>query len=217
MTTVVVRGEAVRDVEPELAEFTVIVAARDKDRQAALARLRERADALRQFLDRYAEAIERRESGGLHVHPENARRGEKVTAYAGSVSTTVTVNDLTVLGELMLSIADQDQTHVYGPAWRLRDDSPVHRAARRAAIGEAIARAKEYAEALGARVETLVELADPGLSRGPQPVAAGFETFAAQAKHGGPGGAPDLRLDPERQRVFAAVEARFTISDPTVL
>src|SRR5258706_15404829 len=101
MTTVAVRGESVREVEPELAEFTVVIVARDRDRQTTLTRLRERADALRQFLDRYAEAIERRETSGVHVHPENARRGEKVTAYSGSVSTTVTGKDFTALGELM--------------------------------------------------------------------------------------------------------------------
>src|SRR5512139_312014 len=120
MTVVAVRGEALREVDPELAEFTVVVVARDKDRQAALTRLRERSDALRGLLDRHAEAIERRETGGLHVHPETAKKGEKVTAYSGSVATTVVVHDFAALGELMLTLANQDQTHVNGPMWSLR-------------------------------------------------------------------------------------------------
>jgi uncharacterized protein YggE len=218
MTTVAVRGESLRQVEPELAEFTVVIVARDRDRQATLGRLRERADALRQFLDRYAEAIERRETGGLHVHPENAKRGERITAYSGSVSTTVTVQDFAALGEMMLAVADQDQTHVYGPSWSLRPDSPVFREARQAAIAEAIGRAREYAEALGAQVAELVELADPGLGSGAENPAM-FQAYGApQAMRGAAdAGAPDLQLDPPRQRVSAAVEARFTITSPTVL
>lgn len=214
MTTVAVRGESVREVEPELAEFTVVVAARDRDRQATLTRLRERADALRQFLDRYGEAIERRETAGVHVHPENAKRGERVTAYSGSVSTTVTVTDFSVLGEMMLAVADQDQTHVYGPTWSLRPNSPVHREARRAAVAEAITRAQEYADALGAEVAELIELADPGLGRATESLAT-FQAFGVAGASRG--GAPELQLEPQRQRVQAAVEARFTITSPMLL
>ncbi|HTF08628.1 MAG TPA: SIMPL domain-containing protein, partial [Asanoa sp.] len=39
---VAVRGEAVREVPPEIARFAVTVVARDKDRQATLRRLAER-------------------------------------------------------------------------------------------------------------------------------------------------------------------------------
>ncbi|MGI5238087.1 SIMPL domain-containing protein [Dactylosporangium sp. CA-139066] len=214
MTTVAVRGESVREVEPEQAQFTVVTTARDKDRQATLARLRDRADALRQFLDRYGEAIERRETGGLHVFPESGRRGERVTAYQGSVSTTVIVKDFAALGEMMLAAAGQDQTQVHGPTWSLRPDSPVHRESRAAAVADAIARAREYAAALGAEVLELIELADPGLG-------GRVEVATYQAGYGRPGimsksSAADLELDPQRQRVYAAVEARFTITSPTL-
>ncbi|MEV8511865.1 SIMPL domain-containing protein [Dactylosporangium sp. NPDC051484] len=215
MTTVAVRGESTREAEPELAEFTVVITARDKDRSATLGRLRERADALRQFLDRYDQAIERRETGGVHVYPESGRRGERVTAYNGSVSTTVTVTDFAALGEMMLAVAGQDQTQVHGPTWSLRPGSPVHREARHAAVADAIARAREYAEALGAEVVELVELSDPGLSRG----AEGIVSFQAYdgGMRGKSAGVPELELDPQRQRVYAAVEARFTITSPTRL
>jgi uncharacterized protein YggE len=210
--TVAVRGEAVRDVEPELAQLTVTVAARDKDREHTLRRLAERAEVLGRLLDGYAEAIERRETSGVNVHPEIGKgKGERVRGYVGSVSTTVTFSDFSQLGEVVLTLADSDQTTVNGPYWSLRPDSAAFSQARRAAIADALGRAREYADALGARLVRLVELADSGLSGegGPQPMM-----MAARAEFGG---MPQLELDPARQTVRATVEARFAISEPTVL
>src|SRR5512139_1521285 len=102
---VAVRGEAYREVAPELARFTVTATARDKDRESALTRLAERAAAVRVLLDSAEPAIDRRETGELRVWPETRRSGERVVAYHGSVSTTVTVTDFTALGELMLRLA----------------------------------------------------------------------------------------------------------------
>lgn len=208
---VAVRGEAYREVAPELARFTVTATARDRDRETALTRLAERAAAVRVLLDSAEPAIERRETGELRVWPETRRSGERVVAYHGSVSTTVTVTDFTALGELMLRLAEQDQVEVSGPWWSVRRDSPAYREARHAAIADALTRAREYAEALGARVTALVELSDARLAAEPLLAGAG----------GGGGGlaggaAPELELDPRPQPVEAAVEARFTISEPVL-
>lgn len=208
---VAVRGEVIREVEPELARFSVTVSARGKDRAGALARLRERASAVRGMLDGFGDAVERREDGGLHVQPETRRRGETVIAYQGSLTTTVTVGDFSILGEMMLRLADQDQTQVHGPWWALRADSPVYREARRSAVGEAIARAREYADALGARVVRLIEVADSG-QPGDQPI-----TFGQPGRMALTEAEPQLVLDPQRQTVRAEIHARFAISEPTVL
>ena len=208
-----VRGEIMRDVDPEIARLSVSISARDKQRAAALARLNERAEALRALLDGYGEAIERRETSGMFVRPEGKRRGESVAAYAGTLSTTVTVRDFGVLGELVLALADQDQTVLGGPWWALRPDSPTYAEARRDAIDEAIARARTYADKLGSRLTRLVELADDGVE-GFQVHAQAFGTMATR---GAPGGAyGDLQLDPQRQTVTARIVARFEISEPTV-
>jgi uncharacterized protein YggE len=213
---VAVRGEVFREVDPELAELGITVAARDKDRQTTLTRLTERVAALRSLLDRYAGAIERRETGGVFVRPETKRSGERVAGYTGTVSTIVTVKDFTVLGELLIAVADQDLTSVYGPSWSLRPDSPVYAEARRAAIGEAFARGREYAEAVGARVVRLLELTDTGLGSGGAPPVRPM-AFAAQTRSAGAyEGAPAFDLEPQRQQVHASVEARFAISEPAL-
>jgi uncharacterized protein len=209
---VAVRGEATREVPPEIARFAVTVAARDKDRQATLGRLATRAEAVRALIDGYGSAIERRESGSLQVRPELKRTGEKIVAYTGSVTTTVTVSDFAVLGELMMRLADQEQASVAGPWWELRPGSPVWREARRAAIADAISLARDYAEALGARVVSLVEVADSGMR--PQPMFARAAGFAGGAEMGD---VPAIDLDPQVQTVQAAIDARFLISTPTAI
>ncbi|MET8910791.1 SIMPL domain-containing protein [Micromonospora sp. NPDC004551] len=206
---VAVRGEAYREVAPELARFTVTATARDRDRETTLTRLAERTAAVRVLLDAAEPAVERRETGQLRVWPETKRSGERVVAYHGSVTTTVTVADFAALGELMLRLADQEQVELAGPWWSLRPDSPAYREARHAAIADALARAREYAEALGARVTALLELADTGLAAAPPMLAKAGFARAGEAP-------PELELDPQPQPVQAAVEARFTISQPVL-
>jgi uncharacterized protein YggE len=211
---VAVRGEINREVPPEIATVTVTVAARDRDRQAALRRLAERSAALGTVFEAYAGAIEKRETSGVYVYPETKGPGERVVGYRGSVTVQLTVTDFAVLGDLMLRLADQDQAGVSGPYWALRPDSPAYRTARHDAIGDALTRAREYAEALGARVVRLVQLADSGLSGadaggfGDPQVMRGFTAAAAADV--------SLDLEPKQQRVYASVEAKFQITEPTL-
>jgi uncharacterized protein YggE len=166
-------------------------------------------DALRAVLDRYAPAIEKRETSSAHVWPDVKRSGERVVAYNGSATTTINVTDFSVVGELVMALAGLEQTTVTGPYWSLRPDSPVYQEVREAAITDAIARARGYAAALGSRVERLVELADSGMS-GVRPVDRMLTAaYTAQA-------APALDLDPQRQVVNGTVEARFEIAPPVL-
>jgi uncharacterized protein YggE len=212
---VAVRGEAFREVDPEIASFSVTVMARDRDRDEALRRLASRVDSVRAILDGYRDGIERRETSGLYVYPETKGSGERVVGYHGNVRTTVTVTDFTVLGELMLRLAGQDQTMVGGPWWDLRPGSPAHKEARHAAIADALERAREYAAALGARVIGLIELTDAGLSGDMMRGQGGIHTMAFRAG-AAPGEAPQIDLEPQRQQVHAAIDARLLISEPTL-
>jgi uncharacterized protein len=205
---VVVRGEAVREVAPEIAQFSVSVAARDKDRETALARLTERNAELRALLDGHGEAIERRETSGVQVRPELKRGGERVAAYVGSVSTTVTVSDFAVLGELLLRLADADMTTVSGPWWQLRPGSRAGAGVRQEAVADALSRAREYAAAVGARVDRLVEISDEGAGGG----GPMMRTMAFAKDAGG----EELDLDPQQQTVHASVTVRGTITEPAL-
>jgi len=209
---VVVRGEALREVPPELAVFSVTVSARDKDRQTTLTRLTERAAELRTALDDYPDAIERRETGGVQIYPELKRGGERVSAYTGSVTTTVTVTDFAVLGELLLRLGNQDQTSVSGPWWQLKPGSRAGADVRKEAIADALSRAREYAEAVGAQVDRLVEILDEGTGGGGRPMMRAAAHDSAELA-----GPIELEIDPQQQIVQASVVVRVSITEPTIL
>ncbi|WP_338676067.1 SIMPL domain-containing protein [Streptomyces sp. SCSIO 30461] len=211
---VAVRGEARLEVDPEIARIGVTVSARGKDRRAALEDLTGRNGQVLDLIKSYGDAVEKLETGAFSISPELTSHGrsERVRAYHGRVRVTAVIADFTVLGELVTRLADLDLTHVDGPWWALRPDSPAHADARRQAVLEAVQRAREYAGALGADLAALVELADIGAEspvayRGAQPPGA-----ARAGAAGAP--APALDLEPQRQTVYAQVNARFTMTPP---
>ena len=139
-------------------------------------------------------------------------------AYRGTVRVDVTVVDFTILGDLVARAADGEMTTLAGPWWRLRHDSQVHRRVRQDAARDAIARAREYAEAVGGHLTGLVELADVGLTtegRAPAMFAAAMPApAAARARAGEAYEPPPIDLEPQVQVVHARVEARFAMSPP---
>ncbi|WP_221356578.1 SIMPL domain-containing protein [Streptomyces beigongshangae] len=215
-----VRGEAHLEVDPEIARLGITVQARGTDRRDALADLTRRNTAALDLVKTYADAVEKLETGAFSLTPELTRhgRGERVRAYHGRVRITAELTDFTALGELTTRLADLDLTHVDGPQWALRPDSPAHRRARQQAVREAVQRAREYAEALGTTLTALVELADTGVQSA-QPY--GIETSARSLRTmtfdaAAPEQPPALDLEPERQHVFAQVDARFTMAPPAL-
>lgn len=219
---VAVRGEALLEFDPEIARIAVTVSARGTDRRAALEDLtRRNARALELVKGYGGDAVEKLETGAFSVQPVLTAKGrrEQVHAYHGRVRVQAVVADFTVLGELTTALADLELTQVEGPWWSLRPDSPAHRAARQQAVREAVTRAREYAEALDARLVALVELADLGAENAgqpPFPPAPGGMARAAFAGDATESAAPALDLEPQRQTVRAQVNARFVMSPPVL-
>lgn len=210
-----VRGEAVLEAEPEIARLSVHVQSQESDRRTALDRLTERNQRCLDLVRSYGDAVEKVETGGLAITPllKYKRREGDIRAYRGTVWIKIAVVDFAVLGELVTRLGDLERTYVSGPEWELRRDSEVYQRAARQAAHEAVARARRYAEALGARLTGLVELSDEEVGHAP-----GAPVALAAAYGGGPGGAAEepepIDLEPETQIVRAAVEARFTATQP---
>jgi uncharacterized protein YggE len=212
-----VRGEAVLEVEPEIAVVWVSVMARDKDRRRAVDLLAERAERITAQIKGYGEAIEKLESGPVSVRPEfrEGKPRERITGYVAEAGITTTVTDFDILGDLVTGLADREMVAVTGPEWALRLGSPVHREARLAAAKDATQRAREYAEAFGGTVTGLIEAADIGLLTEPRPQRGVIRARAGSAMGLAADGGPEFDFEPAKQTVTAHVEARFTMTAPT--
>lgn len=215
---IAVRGEARLEVDPEIARIGITVAARGRDRRSALDDLTRRNTGVLDLVKSYGDAVERLETGAFSITPELTKhgRGERVRTYHGTVHVTAELTDFTALGELTTRLADLELTRVDGPWWALRPDSPAHREARKKAVREAVQRAREYAEALGTTLSALVELADIGAENAPPPYpqAPGRARSAAYGSAAENAPAAPLDLEPQRQRVHAQINARFTMVPP---
>ncbi|MEU5640503.1 SIMPL domain-containing protein [Streptomyces milbemycinicus] len=214
---VAVRGEARLEVDPEIARLSITVSARGSDRRTALEDLTRRNAQVLDLVKSYGQAVEKLETGAFAITPQLTAKGrhERIHAYHGRVHLSVTVADFTALGELSTRLADLELTQVVGPTWALRPDSPAHAEARRQAVREAVQRAREYAGALDARLTALVELADLDSENANQPYPVAYAAAPRGAGYGGaPQAAPALDLEPQRQTVYAQVNARFTMSPP---
>lgn len=211
-----VRGEALLEVEPEIARLAVTVTARDRSREGALNKLAARGERLLRDLHGLGDAVERIETAAIRVDVfyKDARSREKIDGYGARVTHTVTLCDFAALGDLVAALSDDETVEVAGPWWALRPDADVYRQVRTAAVTEAVERARQYAAALGTQVTGVLHVADVGLlgDAGPPPqmLAAGPAARAMAA--GAPGETAVLRIEPVRQVVRAAVEARFTLA-----
>lgn len=215
-----VRGEARLEFDPETARVGITVSARGKDRRAALDDLTRRNTTVLELARTYGQAVEKLETGTFSITPELTQRGrdEKIRAYHGRVHITAVLNDFTALGEFTTRVADLDMTRIDGPWWALRPDSPAHGEARRQAVREAVQRAREYADAVGARLAALVELADLGAENAAPAMPAAPGGYGRTRGYGGAADepAPALDLEPQRQTVHAQVNARFTMTPPVL-
>jgi uncharacterized protein len=204
---VVVRGEAMLVVEPEIADVDVTIRVRARDRQTALERCSARQDEVAAVVAAAGDAVELTETTGVSVYLEVRDRrapGEPVA----SLHTRLTVGRLEAVGELVVALGRLDDVEVSGPYWRLRPDSPATEQARLAAVRDAVRRARQYAAAFGAELTALVEVSDTGLGGGGLRVAGAMTSMARFESE------PQLDLVPARQEVHGAVEVRFTMSEP---
>ncbi len=217
---IAVRGEARLEVDPETARIDICINARGTDRRAALDDLTRRNQYVVDLIRGYGSEVEKLETGSFTLTPQLTERGrhERVRAYLGTVHLTATLNDFTALGELVTRLADLDLTRVDGPWWGLRPHSPAYREARQQAVREAVQRAREYAAALGAELTAVVEIADAGAENTVQSAMPPAPGGVMRAGYGGaaPAPAPALDLEPQRQTVYAHVNARFTMTRPVL-
>ncbi len=218
-TTIAVTGRAEERIAPELGAVTLSVggsgAARD-DVTARTGTAHERLLAGVRALEASG-ALDTWSAGQLRVwsyRPWNNEGRQLPVVHQASADVEVVFTDLARLGEWVGEAAAGADVTIGGIDWRLTDATRrrVQEAAQRAAVEDAVAKAKVYASALGLGQPTPVELADHGmLSAQPLPPAPKAMMMRAAADMGG--GPPATEFAPAELVIEASVDARFT-ADP---
>jgi uncharacterized protein YggE len=206
-----VRGEAFLEADPEVAAVTVTVMAQDKEARRATRLLSERTARIAGVIKGYGDNVEDLRSHPVHLSVElkEGKPRERIAGYTATGGFSVKISDFSVVGELVARLGGDEMVSVAGPDWLLRPASPVYRQARVAAAQDALARARDYAGALGGKVTGLVQVADTGMLTDQghrQPLMAA----RAAARD-----AAAFDFEPATQVVHAQIEARFTMTPPT--
>ena len=203
---VTVRGEAQLEGPPDLAGLSSALHATGDSAEAVRARLATGSQAVAALLERFAGALERHSTSGLHVSPTfNHRNPTKITGYTGTFTTSLVVSDFEALSELILALSALSSSQVDGPWWSLKPDNPMYREVRLAAIAEARRPAEDYAAAFGATVSELVEVSDLDGGMGVPMRMKGMAMEMAAADS-------SFAFEPALQTVTGNVTVRFTLA-----
>ncbi len=131
-------------------------------------------------------------------HDTRDERGWQVHRHAAALE--LAVDDVGGVGAAVGELVGFG-VEVHGADWRIEEDAPVHADVRRAAVEDAVARARDYAAAVGSTLGPLVSVSD-GVGRAePAP--------RALAAHGAAGG--ELAIAPQPVTVVATAEVRFEL------
>ena len=165
----------------------------------------------------YGEAVEKLETGAFSVTPEiNPKsRHERVRAYHGRVHLTATSPTSPRSASSPPASPTSTSPASTAPGGGCAPTRPPTAGPGSRRCGRRCSGPASTPEALGSRLVALTELADLEAEQGPlQPVAAATRGRSA---FGGPAdrdAVAALDLEPQRQTVYAHVNARFTITPP---
>jgi uncharacterized protein YggE len=217
--TITVRGEHELRVAPEEAVAHLSVRAEGPERGAVVERIAALAAPLREDLESRKAAGTLAEWSSQRVsvwanRPWNNEGKQLALVHHASVEITATFTDFAALSWWISDVAERDGVQVDRVDWRLTPASAKAFEADVAAqaVQVAVDRATAYANAIGLRTVTPIEIADLGLlTHAPdQPAPAPKMLRAMSMASMDAGGAgPAVELQPEDIVVTSAVEARF--------
>lgn len=144
-------------------------------------------------------------------HDKETGRLERTGQMTTTVALRVTVRDLGVLDAVSGALGTDQSLNVHGVTWHVDWDNPAWPQVRAAAIQAAIHKGRDYAAALGGRLQQVEHVADTGLLGGD---TAGYEPAhrVLLARSASAEGSGTPALNPVPQELVAAIEARFRAS-----
>lgn len=171
--TITVTGEGQVDVRPDMATITLGVETVADSANTALAENTAATSQVLEHLKAAGVAAKDMQTSDLTLGPrwDRPQDGpEKVTGFVASNLVTVRVRDLNKLGGVLDAVVKNGANRFQGLQFGLSDPAPSRDAARRAAVADALARAKLYSEAAGLPLGPVQSLTEGFSGGGPRPM-----------------------------------------------
>lgn len=172
-TRITVGGDAIVQAQPDTAILTVSVVTQAKRAIDAQQENATKTDAVVRALKAAAGAGAEVKTSGYSLQPMRIYREAQppvITGYEVRNSVTVTMGELTKVGNVIDAAAQAGANDVAGIAFTLRQDRPARDQALKEATREAMNKAQVIAQALGGRVVSIAEVQEEGFIRPPQPL-----------------------------------------------
>jgi hypothetical protein len=202
--TVTVRGDGSVRSEPDEAILWITLSALDDAPGKALADVSARTSALVGLLDEVGVAKADRSTTGVTVEEEFNHTPEKGQHSVGHRATSrilVRLSDPEIIGQLIAKATENMAARIDGPQWLISLDNPARLEAAKLAAADASRKAQAYAEGVGAKLGSLVRLAEPGVQH-ETPVR-----LARRAALSGGG----MHVEQGEHEVAASIEATFRL------
>lgn len=165
-----VTGEGSAFAAPDMATITLGVTAQNAEAAAAMAQTSGVTQAILDRLGGFDIAPRDMQTSDLSLNPVWSNRqmpnGEapQIEGFEASNRVTVRVRALDTLGDVLGAVLADGANRLDGLQFGLQDPAPLLDQARRAAVADAMARAKTYADAAGLTLGPVLSLSEGGTS-----------------------------------------------------
>ncbi len=191
-----VAGRGSVQAEPDLATIRIGVTTENAKAQEAVSA--NTAATAKVIAELQSASIGKKDlkTANFSVYPQYRTEGEnkhQVLIYRVSNTVTVTVRDITKVGDILSKAVAAGSNQINGPSFSVSDPEKYLNEARKNAVENAMAKARAYADAAGMKLGAVLEMSEPGVpapafARGlvrsaaaaPVPIEAGEERLEAQ-------------------------------------
>ncbi len=204
---ITVTGQGRADAQPDMAMISVGVSSQAASAKQALAQTNSATARVLERLKAAGIAARDLQTGALSLSPRWDQRGEPgqeraITGYLATNSVRVRVRQLADLGKMLDTAVELGANQFNGLSFGLQDPGPQTDKARRAAVADALARARLYAAAAGVKLGPILSISEAGVTPPPMPQMRSMA--AAEAVPLAPG---EVTLEASVTVVFAIGQA----------
>ncbi len=164
--TIQVAGRGSVQAGPDMATIRIGVTTENAKAQEAVSA--NSAATAKVVSELQSASIEKKDlkTSNFSVYPQYRTEGEnkhQVLIYRVSNTVTVTIRDITKVGEILAKAVAAGSNQINGPSFSVSEPEKYLNEARKKAVENAMAKARAYAGAAGLKLGAVLEMSEPGV------------------------------------------------------